>query len=430
MNKEWVNTSHRKNERGNVLAYTVISVLFLFFAVGLGVDISHLYLAKAELQNAADAGALAGASALGIPNTQRITTAVDRAVSTMNLNKYNFNNKNFSAVMDTTAQRSLVTFAVNLGGPYISEAAATASESTADSMRFVKVNTPSVAVNVFFASPLLGSTQNLNATATAGRSVPGNVRYCPAPLSAVEPDPGQTFPAGFAGTCPTSGIQHYTDGSPDCDPTTKFCKGCTYTIRYSGSTGPSPGDYNILACAGNGASAVRAALAAYGAGCTCGSVSPGDTVTTEPGVAAGPVAQGLNVRFDQYGAGLSYSSSVPPDANIAEGTSSGNGSNQTWSGITWEQYKAGSPFTAPNPSHAGALDRRMLVLPLIAYSQFGNGRTDVQVSSMGGFFMQTEAVGSNSDVKVEYVGDELVGIVGFDPNGGAASNVVIPVLYR
>ena len=61
MNKEWVNTSHRKNERGNVLAYTVVSVLFLFFAVGLGVDISHLYLVKTELQNAADSGALAAA---------------------------------------------------------------------------------------------------------------------------------------------------------------------------------------------------------------------------------------------------------------------------------------------------------------------------------------------------------------------------------
>jgi len=45
----------RKRERGNVLVYTVLSVLFLFFAVGLGVDLSHLYLEKTELQNAADA---------------------------------------------------------------------------------------------------------------------------------------------------------------------------------------------------------------------------------------------------------------------------------------------------------------------------------------------------------------------------------------
>src|SRR5829696_2789125 len=94
----------RKKERGNVLAYTVLSALFLFLAVGLGVDLSHLYLAKTELQNAADAAALAGASALTLPDPEKITTAVDRAVNTMNLNKYNFNNRTFAAVMSTAAQ--------------------------------------------------------------------------------------------------------------------------------------------------------------------------------------------------------------------------------------------------------------------------------------------------------------------------------------
>ena len=93
-------TSKRNNQRGNVLVYTVLSALFLFLAVGLGVDLSHLYLTKAELQNAADAGALAGASALTLPDDIKIATAVDRAVNTMNLNKYNFNNKNFADVMN------------------------------------------------------------------------------------------------------------------------------------------------------------------------------------------------------------------------------------------------------------------------------------------------------------------------------------------
>lgn len=419
-------SSHRNNERGNVLVYTVLSVLFLFFAVGLGVDLSHLYLVKTELQNAADAGALAAASALGTPNTQRITTAVDRAVSTMNLNKYNFNNKSFGDVMDTTAQRSLVTFAVNLGGPYISETAATASDAVADSMRFVKVFTPSVAVNIFFASPLLGSTQNLNATATAGRSVPGNVRYCPAPLSAVECDPGVPIaqcqlPQNFWGTCPGSdpnAIQTYPNGTT-CNPKQQFCKGCTYTIRAAPATGPSPGNYNILDCGqGSGGNADRNALASYGTACQCGNVDPSDTVTTKPGVTAGAIRQGLNVRFDVYSGGISYSTSTPPDINVA----------QT---ITWTQYKSNSPLQAPSSGHTGVPDRRVLIMPIIPISQFSNGRTQVQVASMAGFFMQQQVGGGNGgDIQAEYVGDDLVGIVGFDPNGGAASNVVIPVLYR
>jgi Flp pilus assembly protein TadG len=424
--------SKQKKERGNVLAYTVLSALFLFFAVGLGVDLSHLYLAKAELQNAADSGALAGASALVPHDAASITTAVDRAVTTMNLNKYNFDNRNFAAVMDTTAQRALVTFAINLTGPWYSEAAAVADSTKYTKIRFVKVLTPSVPVNIFFAAPLLGTSQNLAATATSGLSIPGNVRFCMAPLSAVAPDPGQTFPAWAQGTCPTTGIQTYTDGTPDCDPTREFCKKCKYTIRYDGGNGPSGGNYDILACAGNGASVVRDALAAYGDSCKCGNVSPGDTITTEPGVAAGPVAQGLNVRFDNYTGGApNYSTSTPPDTNIAQGASHGNGSNTTWDGISWDQYTANNPFTAPNPSHGlGIKNRRVLVIPIIAAGQFTGGRTNVQVSLLGGFFMQNQAVGSNSEVRVEYIGGDIVGVVGFDPNGNTATNVVTPVLYR
>jgi Flp pilus assembly protein TadG len=410
----------RKKERGNVLAYTVLSALFLFLSVGLGVDLSHLYLAKTELQNAADAAALAGASALTPHDQASITTAVDRAVSTMNLNKYNFNNRSFNA------QRSQVTFALNLDGTYYTEAEATASAGIYSKVRFVKVITETVPISVFFASPIMGSSKDLSAKATAGLSVPGNVRFCMAPLSAVAPDPGQAFPTWAQGVCPTPGIQ--ADG---CDPTQKFCKGCKYTIRYEGGSGPSAGNYNVLACAGNGASAVRAALSAYGASCQCGNVSPGDTITTEPGVAAGPVAQGLNVRFDDYSGGApSYSTSIPPDVNIAQGASHGNGSNTTWDGISWSQYSANSPFQAPATGHVGVVNRRVLIVPVIAASQFSGGRTNVSIGSLGGFFMQSQAVGSNSDVQVEYIGGDIVGVVGFDPNGNTSTNVVTPVLYR
>ena len=54
----------RKQERGSVLVLSTVSMLAVLLAVGLGLDISHFYLAKAELQNAADAAALAAASGL------------------------------------------------------------------------------------------------------------------------------------------------------------------------------------------------------------------------------------------------------------------------------------------------------------------------------------------------------------------------------
>ena len=312
----------RKKERGNVLAYTVLSALFLFFAVGLGVDLSHLYLAKTELQNAADAAALAGASALTPHDAASITTAVDRAVTTMNLNKYNFNNKSLRC-NDGHRPRNvrLVTFAINLDQTWYTEAQATASAGIYSKVRFVKVFTPSVGISVFFAPQSSAPRRTWRPMRRQVFRFPEcSVLYGAA--FAVAPDPGQDFPAWAQGSCPTAGIQ--PDG---CNPAKQFCKGCKYTIRYEGGTGPSAGNYNILACAGNGASVVRDALAAYGDSCKCGNVSPGDTITTEPGVAAGPVAQGLNVRFDQYGGGISYSTSTLPDTNIAQGASHGNGSN-------------------------------------------------------------------------------------------------------
>src|SRR6266536_2177144 len=153
------NASHRKNEGGNVLVYTVLSTLFLFFAVGLGVDLSHLYMAKAELQNAADAGALAGAKGLQHnPVSERIQVAVDQAVNTMNLNKYNFNNKTFAAVMTTADQRTLVTFGKTLDSSdeiVDPKTEAQAQTKTApSSCKDVTVRTPSVLVNVYFASPI------------------------------------------------------------------------------------------------------------------------------------------------------------------------------------------------------------------------------------------------------------------------------------
>lgn len=415
--------SRRKGERGNVLAYTVLSALFLFLAVGLGVDLSHFYLAKTEMQNAADAAALAGASALTLPNPDRITTAVDRAVELLNTNKYNFNNRSFAVDRNSLCHtgEACVKFAENLDGDYIEEQAA---HDAPDDIRFIKVTTPSKPVSVIFASPLLGSSLALDAKATAGLSVPGNVRICIAPLSVVAPNPGQSFPAGAEGTCKTAGIQTYKDAAGNvtgtCDPTKEFCKGCTYTIRSGPADNPSPGNYQILACAGAGGADVRAALAAYGEGCKCGNVSPGDSigVDTKPGDTAGPVQDGLNVRFDDYKGAVKYSDTTPPDLNVAES-------------ITYDQYSKGSPFKGPATGHEGKGERRVLKIPIIEDREFDNGRDVVHVKGLSGFFMQ-DPVGKkkNGDITVEYVGGDVTGITGLDPSGGSSTNIVTPVLYR
>jgi len=160
-------TRDRKGERGSILALSALGMLSVLLAVGLGVDISRFYLAKTELQNAADASALAAASAIN-SNPSGVVEGTTRAVTAMN--SYEFNNTNI------TFPRSNVLWAVNLGGPYMSEADASTA-AVAPNIRFVKVTTPDSPVGVSFAAMVLGSSKNLSASATAGLSVPLNT-FC------------------------------------------------------------------------------------------------------------------------------------------------------------------------------------------------------------------------------------------------------------
>src|SRR5678815_3944667 len=77
-----------RRDRGSVLATSAIAMLSVLLAVGLGIDISRMYLSKTELQNAADAAALAGVSGLNGGPTG-ISDAQNRATQVMN--KYDFN---------------------------------------------------------------------------------------------------------------------------------------------------------------------------------------------------------------------------------------------------------------------------------------------------------------------------------------------------
>src|SRR5688500_9491819 len=153
------NVKGKSGERGSVLAVSTFGMLAFLLATGLCVDISHFYLVKTELQNAADAAALAGATALNADDGG-ITRATDLAIRAMN--SYEFNNKG------TALTRTNVTFAVNLDGTYMNE---TAAKAKAAKIRFVKVKIPPKAVPVSFAAMVLGNTFDLDAEATAGMSV-------------------------------------------------------------------------------------------------------------------------------------------------------------------------------------------------------------------------------------------------------------------
>lgn len=57
-----------KNERGISLVFFALTMFVILFLMGLCIDVGYLYVVKGELQNAADAGALAGAGTIFPPS--------------------------------------------------------------------------------------------------------------------------------------------------------------------------------------------------------------------------------------------------------------------------------------------------------------------------------------------------------------------------
>ncbi|HJR06544.1 MAG TPA: pilus assembly protein TadG-related protein [Pyrinomonadaceae bacterium] len=374
----------RRGERGSVLAISTFGMLAFLLATGLCIDISHFYLVRGELQNAADAAALAGASALNSDDSG-IEKAADYAIES--LNKYEFNKKG------VTIPRSNVLFAKNLNGPYVSEATA---KSQAKDIRFVKVAIPPAAVSTTFAAPVLGSSRNVAADATGGMSVSLN-KFCDyIPVTAIDSD----------------GVY--------------FVPGQMYTIRRPPGGAVTPGNYQILAIDGPGASDDRIGLGKGVRNC----LGAGSYVQTKPGVSAGAVRQGINTRFGDYGGGLD-ADEFPPDENVQED-------------ITYQEYldaqqaidddktPAAGTFQAPDRG-VPTRGRRVVLIPIIREGEFDNGRDSVKIDRFAAFFLQTKVDnGNGGDIKAEYIGlRTVIGRGGYDPSGGATSpELTIPVLYR
>jgi Flp pilus assembly protein TadG len=376
----------RRGERGSILVMSALGMLSVLLAVGLAVDISRFYLAKTELQNAADASALAGASALD-SSPGGVTEAKARAM--MAMNKYDFNNTGVSFV------DANVLFAANLDGPYMSEDDARGS---AAAIKFVQVTTPPSAIGVSFAKMVIGNSKNLSATATAGLSVPLNVFCNFIPLSVIDNDipmvPGQT-----------------------------------YTIRADTGGSPSPGNYQILAVAGPGGVDVEYGIGAGVDACA----EPGATyaVDTKTGLTAGKVRKGINSRFDDYDGSQLDAIDQPPDTNIKEGIT--HAEYLAARDAEGSSYHNPSIYQAPAPSHQGIPDRRVVLIPIVKLAQYDQGRGTVTFDRFAAFFLKTKTSnGNGGDIQAEYLDTlSLFGKGGYNPAGAAGNPLTrTPVLYK
>jgi hypothetical protein len=213
--------------------------------------------------------------------------------------------------------------------------------------------------------------------------------------------------------------------------------------QVTGSTSAiGPGNYGLLALGGNGASIVRNNLAGSYSSC----VSTGPNVPTEPGVAAGPVSQGINTRFNDYKAGLSPAT-FPPDvintaAHQTSLTTDGSGNIKqggttvtTASQLTFNYasyaalLKSKSYDTQPAPGGSAAFDRRILAVPLGDCTGAANGKNTVTVSGFACvFLLQQLPNGSNDTIYGQIIGSCDAG--GKPGTGGGTAGPHIIELYK
>jgi len=142
------------------MVMTAILAVGIVLAVGLCIDVSRVYMVRTELQNAADAAALAAARELD-SGASGIQNAVTRATTIVN--NYGFNR---AAITIATVE-----FSDSLNGTYVDSATAQANPAN---IKFVQVTTQSAATTVLFAIRALGNSHAESRSATAGMSAPIN----------------------------------------------------------------------------------------------------------------------------------------------------------------------------------------------------------------------------------------------------------------
>jgi hypothetical protein len=353
------------------MVLVVVGLLALIAIAGLAIDTAHVLLNKSRLQSALDAAALAAAKVLDqTASTTKAGTAAN-SVFTLNVAQYPELRRAVGSGLTLTMQYSSTLNPFNAG--------------TTPAL-FVRASIAGFRTTMSLASVLGITSINVAGSAVAGPSPPLQ-QAC------------NIVPIMMCGTAAA--------GAPLYGYAADQVLGLNQVAGTS-SAGLGPGNYNLLAVGGSGAATVRTNFAGdYG---SCASI--GKAVTTEPGVAAGPVTQGWNTRFNIYGAGLS-AAQYPPDVinsaahqtNLTGDTGTGikqggttitgpNGVGGAGAGaltFNWSKYNALQPSgpydTQPLPNGPAAFQRRVVAAPIGDCSTAVNGQGSVNVLGFGCIFL-------------------------------------------
>jgi Flp pilus assembly protein TadG len=353
----------RDAQRGVTLITLAIAMLAVIAVAGLAIDIGHVVVNKSRLQATADAAALSAAKVLDVTGSTSQATAAVTNVFAINAAQHpELSTQSGNVTKTVEFSNTLVPFTPGTTPPL-----------------YVRVTISGFSIVATLTKALGFTSFSVNANAVAGRSPSLGTACNLAPMMVCGNDtPGFGYSVGQITAL-------------------KLSSG-------SGGADIGPGNYRLLSIGGNGANLVRQNLAGSYSG--CGTV--GNNMTTQPGNQAGPVAQGLNTRFNEYQGGNVDATTYPPDVITYQpaGNSrlscqdsscativTGPGGNTTitnanqYSGYNYEnmyqlRLQQGSYDVSPTGSPKGVPDRRVLAVPVGDCSGVAQGRSDLPVRGL------------------------------------------------
>jgi Flp pilus assembly protein TadG len=304
------NLLSKSKQRGAVVIIFGLALTSVFGFMGLSLDLAQTYDRKTELQNAADAAALAGARRL-VGTTAGIDAAVLDAQNIAALHKFKFQ----TAVGLNAATIKFSTSPDTAEGSWLD---ATAAKLVASTIFFIKIDTRGFDANYGKVNTnFMQAVSSTSSTNTFGRAVAGRFILGVAPIAVCALETAKYSELLHTGLA--SELKEYG-----------YRRGISYNIMDINPLGsaalkfllnpidvpPAANDNSACTTSNAGASS----LTPYMCGGTTSIISslPG-YVYVNTGTSASADKE-LNSRFNEYGngAGSCQVASAPPDSNVQE----------------------------------------------------------------------------------------------------------------
>lgn len=417
-----------KSQQGITLVLVSLLMLILIGMAAFVIDLNHQVLNKTRLQNAVDAAALASAvvadDKTGIDLSERLALINQAAVDTLN----NFSAADGNQELVYPQDNISVTFS-NDKQTFVDAASFSLG---VDNDIYVRVAVSEVTLTQYL-SFIFGGEKEVSASAVAGPSAPITRTCNVAPIAMC----GDAFSADLAWGYIPAENPSYNSKQDKLADTIHVLKPSSHK-----NGGIGAGNYHLLDF-GSGKNTVRDLLA----GSTDECLSVGDLVSTETGKGTGPVAQGLNTRFDGGGT-TDDGEAIKSDKYLEESnvtydnyqTEYQNGTSKAFyyadyvsnlaaceasgSGLCKQQYYR----------ETGQEGRRVLRVPIVRCesSPKKGGKMTLEVLGLGCFFVtqKVKQKGNESEIFGQFLEDCTVknASTGTTPNGDIGPYKII--LYK